>query len=263
MPGRTFVSPALGEMRERPQIATPASKPHRGSGGWRDGLGTILHLGCFAIVGILTACVFFGIAFDIVAYPMGEAISTAGASTAQREASISTGSPASLPGVRADKQLAPQPAQPDPSRQPAQPAQSLVLAAALAPPPEPRRFEVDQSLAAKAPQNASAEIVSGPVTEIRDATTWVIGGQIVHLWGIRSDSRTPTPSLARLLDRVKAESPISCRRQPRSTRYRCFTATRDDIAEMALLSGVGHPASGAPVAYRAAEVLTQGKGSRH
>ena len=142
-------------------------------------------------------------------------------------------------------------------------AKPLVLTAALAPPPEPRRFDVDQNLAANPPENASAEVVSGPVTEIRDAMTWVIGGRIVHLWGIRSTSRTPTPSLVRFADRMKAENPISCHRQPHSTRYRCFTASREDIAEMALLSGVGQPASGAPVAYRAAEVLTRGKGSRH
>ena len=120
----------------------------------------------------------------------------------------------------------------------------------------------DQNLAANPPENASAEVVSGPVTEIRDAMTWIIGGRIVHLWGIRSTSRTPTPSLVRFADRMKAENPISCHRQPHSTRYRCFTASREDIAEMALLSGVGQPAIGAPVAYRAAAVLSAGKGAK-
>ncbi len=265
MSGRTFASPSFGEMRERPEIATPASSPHGGSGGWSDGLGTLLHLGCLAIVGILTIYVFFSVAFDFLVQPKDVIASVTGAPKPSGESLLSAVSPAPAtpPGVRADKQLAPQPVQPGSSRQPAQPTQTLVLGATLAPRPEPRRSEVDQNLAAKASQNASAEVVSGPVTEIRDAMTWAIDGQIVHLWGIRRNSRTPTPALARLLDRVKAKSPISCRRQPRSTRYRCFTATREDIAEIALLSGIGQPAAGAPMAYRAAEVLTQGKGPRH
>lgn len=262
MPGRSFASPSFGEMRKRREIATPSSS--RGSGGWRDGLGTLLHLGCLAIVGILTIYVFFSVAFDFLVHPEDVVASAAGARNPSGDALLSAVSPApaSKPAVRADMQPRPQPTQPGASGEPQQLAKPLVLTAALAPPPEPRRIDVDQNLAANPPENASAEVVSGEVTEIRDAMTWVIGSRIVHLWGIRSTSRTPTPSLVRFADRMKAENPISCHRQPRSTRYRCFTASREDIAEMALLSGIGQPAIGAPMAYRAAAVLRGGKGAK-
>ncbi len=262
MPGRSFASPSFGEMRQRREIAAPSSR--RGNGGWRDGLSTLLHLGCLAIVGILTIYAFFSVAFDLLVYPKDVNASAARAINPSGETlpSAVSAAPASTPAVRADMQPRPQPTQPGASGERQQLAKPLVLTAALAPPPESRRFDVDQNLAANPPENASAEVVSGPVTEIRDAMTWLIGGHIVHLWGIRPNSQTPTPSLARFADRMKSESPISCHRQPHSTRYRCFTASREDIAEMALLSGIGQPAIGAPVAYQAAEVLTRGKGSR-
>ena len=79
MSGRTFASPSFGEMRERPEIATPASSPHGGSGGWSDGFGTLLHLGCLAIVGILTIYVFFSVAFDFLLQPKDVIASVAGA----------------------------------------------------------------------------------------------------------------------------------------------------------------------------------------
>jgi hypothetical protein len=249
-------------MRKRREIATLSSS--RGNGGWRDGLSTLLHLGCLAIVGTLTIYVFFSVAFDFLVHPEDVNASAAVARNPLGEALLAVSPPpASIPGVRADMQPRPQTTQPGTSGEPQQLAKPLVLTAALAPPPEPRRFDVDQNLAANPPENASAEVVAGAVTEIRDAMTWVIGGRIVHLWGIRSTSRTPTSSPVRFADRMKAESPISCHRQPHSTRYRCFTASREDIAEMALLSGIGQPAIGAPMAYRAAAVLTRGKGSKH
>ncbi len=264
MVGPTFASPPFGEMRERPAITAPASKPSHQHGGWKDdGLGALLHLSCFAFAGILTIYAFFLVGFDLLPHPRGEITSVAGGRDPQGDALAFDLTPASPPGLRVDMQPPPQPAQPGPSRQPGQPAQPLVLAAAFAPPPEPYRLEVAQNLAAKPPENASTEIVSGPVTEIRDGMTWVIGGQIVHLWGIRPDSRTPTLSLVRFGNTVTAEGPVSCRRQPHSTRYRCLTAGREDIAEMALFSGIGRAAGGAPVAYKDAREQPRASRSKH
>ena len=136
MPGRSFASPSFGEMRKRRKIATPSSS--RGSGGWRDGLGTFLHLGCLATVGILTIYVFFSVAFDFLVHPKDVIASAAGARNPSGNALLSAVSPApaSTLGIPADMQPRPQPAQPGTSGQPQQLTKPLVLAAALAPPPE-------------------------------------------------------------------------------------------------------------------------------
>ena len=153
MSGPHFREPFLwGNARKARNCDARLDSPHRGSGGWSDGLGTLLHLGCLAVVGILTIYVFFSVAFDFLVQPKDEIASVTGAREAVGRgiALCRVASPGDPPGVRADKPLAPQPVQPGSSRQPAQPTQPLVLAAALAPRPEPRRSEVDQNLAAKA-----------------------------------------------------------------------------------------------------------------
>ena len=138
-------------------------------------------------------------------------------------------------------------------------AQLAAIAPAFISGPELRRERASQKPEPKRLGNATGEIASGPVTEVPDAMTWVVGGQIVHLWGIRPGSRTPLPAVASLLGRVSAEGAITCRRQAHSTRYRCWTATREDIAEMALVSGIGLAPDGAPLAYRSAEAQARAK----
>jgi hypothetical protein len=140
-----------------------------------------------------------------------------------------------------------------------QPVQPAVTA--LASPAEPRPLQINQNPGPKPIESASAGIVSGPATAARDAMTWVVAGQILHLWGIRPDLRPQSASLAGFAAKVSTEGPITCRRQAHSTRYRCLTATRDDIAETELLVGIGRAADGATVAYRSAEAQAREKGA--
>ena len=56
MSGPIFAIPSLEGLREAREIATPASTPRRAGSERRDALGTILYLGCIALVGALTAC---------------------------------------------------------------------------------------------------------------------------------------------------------------------------------------------------------------
>ena len=112
----------------------------------------------------------------------------------------------------------------------------------------------------KRPGNASAEIVRGMVAEPLDAMTWVIDDQIVNLWGIRPGSPSLFPSLTGFADLVRAKGAVECRRQTHSSRYRCLMATGEDLAEAALLAGVGRAADGATVAYRTAEAQAHQRG---
>jgi hypothetical protein len=105
----------------------------------------------------------------------------------------------------------------------------------------------------KQPVNASAEIVHGIVAKALDAMTWVVDDQIVNLWGIRPGSPNLSPSFIGFVDLVRTKGVVECRRQTHSSRYRCLMATGEDLAEAALLAGVGRAADGATVAYRAAE----------
>ena len=108
--------------------------------------------------------------------------------------------------------------------------------------------------------NASAEIVRGMVAEPLDAATWVVDNQIVNLWGIRRGSPSLIPSLIGFVEQVRAKGAVECRRQTHSNRYRCLTATGEDVAEAALLAGVGRAADGATVAYRTAEAQAHQRG---
>ena len=107
--------------------------------------------------------------------------------------------------------------------------------------------------------NASAEIVRGMVTDTVDAMTWVVGDQTVNLWGIRPGPSNPFPSLIGFVEQVRAKGAVECRRQTHSNRYRCLMATGEDVAEAALLAGVGRAADGATVAYRTAEAQAHQK----
>jgi hypothetical protein len=254
MSGPTFASPSFEELRGRLEIATPASTLRSGGGERRDGLAAILHLGCIAMVCGLTICVFFGLAFYFLAHPADEIVAASGAGDRGGDTLtrwVLTGS------VPAGSEPAFQATQPSTTGQPVQ-----LAATALAGPAEPRPVQVHQKLGLKRIENASADIVSGPVTGARDAMTWVVAGQILHLWGIRPDLRPQPASLARFVAQVGAAGSINCRRQAHSTRYLCAAATHEDIAETELLSGLGRAADGATLAYRNAESQARDKGTR-
>jgi hypothetical protein len=258
MSGPTFASTSFEEVRERLESATPASTAHRGGGERRDGLAAILHLGCIAMVGALTIGVFFGLAFYFLAHPIDQVIATSGARHRWGEALTRWVLTGSAPVVRVGSAPPAQPTQPGTTGEPEQGVQ--IAAVALASPAELRPVQVRSNPGPKRIENATAEIVSGPVTEVRDAMTWVVGGQVLHLWGIRPGLRAKPSSLASFVARVSSEGAINCHRQAHSTRYRCSTAAREDIAETELLAGIGRAADGATVAYRGAEVQARAKG---
>jgi hypothetical protein len=118
---------------------------------------------------------------------------------------------------------------------------------------EPITGQTGEHSGLKRPGNASVEIVHGMVADAVDAMTWVVGDQTVNLWGIRPGPSNLFPSLIGFVEQVRALGAVECRRQTHSNRYRCLTATGEDVAEAALLAGVGRVADGAIVAYRTAE----------
>lgn len=238
-------------MRRLPQPRAAAAA----NGGMGSPPFSILHLARIAMVCALTVCVFFGLAFYFLAHPTDEIIAASGARDRWADAVtrwVLTGSgPAgSAPALHAT--------QPSTTGQPVQ-----LAATALAGPAEPRPVQAHKKPGPKRIENASADIVSGPVTGARDAMTWIVAGQILHLWGIRPDLLPQSASLARFVAQVGAEGSINCRRQAHSTRYLCATATHEDIAETELLSGIGRAADRATVAYRSAEAQAREKGARH
>jgi hypothetical protein len=128
-------------------------------------------------------------------------------------------------------------------------------------PPEPIKVQGGKHSEPIRPEKTSTEIVYGTVTNVPDAMTWIVGNQTVRLWGIRPGPQYLLPSLVRFVDWVRAKGPIQCRRQAHSSRYQCSTATGENIAEAALLAGVGRVADGATVAYRGAEAEARRKGN--
>jgi hypothetical protein len=125
---------------------------------------------------------------------------------------------------------------------------------------EPITVQTGEHSGLKQPGNASAEIVHGMVADVPDAMTWVVDNQIVSLWGIRPGSPNLSPPLMGFADLVRAKGAVECRRQTHSSRYRCLMATGEDLAEAALLAGVGRAADGATVAYRTAEAQAHQRG---
>jgi endonuclease YncB( thermonuclease family) len=96
----------------------------------------------------------------------------------------------------------------------------------------------------------SAEVVSGIPTDVRDVVTWTIGGRTVRLFGIKPG---PRKLLGLLVNWVRAKGSVECLPQAGSLSYRCFTATGEDIAEAALLAGIGRAGEHATAAYESAE----------
>jgi len=93
-------------------------------------------------------------------------------------------------------------------------------------------------------------LINGPVTDVRDVATWVVDGRTVRLFGIDPG---PPKHLASLVDWVRAKGAVECLLQVPTQLYRCFTATGEDIAEAALLAGIGRAGEGAKAAYQSAE----------
>ena len=96
----------------------------------------------------------------------------------------------------------------------------------------------------------SPEVVNGPITDVRDVATWVVDGHTVRLFGIDPG---PPKLLASLVNWVRAKGAVECLPQEPTQLYRCFTATGEDIAEAALLAGIGRAGEGAMAAYQSAE----------
>jgi endonuclease YncB( thermonuclease family) len=96
----------------------------------------------------------------------------------------------------------------------------------------------------------STEVINGIVTDVRDVATWVVGGRTVRLFGINPG---PPKLLASLVNWVRAKGPVECLPQAPTLFYQCFTATGEDIAEAALLAGIGRAGARASVAYESAE----------
>jgi endonuclease YncB( thermonuclease family) len=80
--------------------------------------------------------------------------------------------------------------------------------------------------------------------------TWVVDGRTVRLLGIDPG---PPKHLASLVNWVRAKGAVECLLQWPTQLYRCFTATGEDIAEAALLAGIGRTGEGATAAYQSAE----------
>jgi endonuclease YncB( thermonuclease family) len=62
------------------------------------------------------------------------------------------------------------------------------------------------------------------------------------------------------VDWVRDKGPVACHKHAQSKRYRCLTATGEDIAEAVLSGGVGRAAGGATLGYRNAEAQARQNG---
>ena len=179
---------------------------------------------------------------------------------------VGAASPGATTTMTALTTSAPEPAQLGATgTQPGQTAQLHAIAEMFGIPqeslPEPIQAQGGKHSELKRPEKTSTEIVYGTVTNVPDAMTWIVGNQTVRLWGIRPGPQYLLPSLVRFVDWVRAKGPIQCHRQAHSSRYQCSTATGENIAEAALLAGVGRVADGATVAYRGAEAQARRKGN--
>lgn len=248
----------------------PASAPRPYSAERKLQLGTIVYLACLALVAATTIGVFFGVGLYSLGHRSEESSSGPGAghshgllSGGEKGASPHTAAPATaslaaLTATTAPSASVPQAAhpgatgtQPGPMTQSGAAAQTVGASAEQGGEPiegrgdgrsEPKRFAM-----------ASAEIVTGSVTQVSDAMTWVIGDKTVQLWGIRPGPRNSLAPLEKVADWARSTGPVECRRQAHSRRYRCSTSAGEDIAHAALLAGAGRTARGATVAYRDAE----------
>jgi hypothetical protein len=259
------------------EAAPPTSASRCRGAELRRHVGILLHLACIAFVGAAIIVVFFGIAFSLLRHPTGEGIANSGAYDrhvapvgpkpemplpATLSAIPSRSAPASaasVPGTTPAMTgfVASELGSTQLSTQPDQRLRRDEIAETPGVPPQPSLEPITEPSGEhsglKRPENASTEIVRGTVSEPLDAMTWVVDNQIVNLWGIRPGPPYLVPSLIGFVDLVRAKGAVECRRQTHSSRYRCLTATGEDLAKVALLAGVGRAADGATVAYRTAE----------
>jgi endonuclease YncB( thermonuclease family) len=117
-------------------------------------------------------------------------------------------------------------------------------------PPPVERERPDQDREQVGGPSKPTLLIIGPVTDVRDVATWVVDGRTVRLFGIDPG---PAKHLASLVNWVRAKGAVECLLQWPTQLYRCFTATGEDIAEAALLAGIGRAGEGATVAYQSAE----------
>jgi endonuclease YncB( thermonuclease family) len=120
---------------------------------------------------------------------------------------------------------------------------------------EPREQNRDASPDEQAGEPASetsnsTQVLDGTVTDVRDVATWVVGGRPIRLFGIKPG---PHKLLASLVNWVRAKGQVECVPEAGTLFYRCFTATGEDIAEAALLAGIGRAGKHATAAYQSAE----------
>ena len=238
--------------------------------------GALLYLVCAAFVAVATIGVFFGVGLHALGHSHRNVIADSGAKHAPAVLSGETPTGAEVPAVVAaslgtlvtmSSSAVPPPRtmepgatgpQPGPTAPPDATSQALGGSAEQGGRPiegwgekhsESKRFAI-----------ASTEIVSGTVTQVTDAMTWVVGNKTVYLWGIRPAAPSLLPSLEKVADWVRAKGPVECRKQAHSSRYRCSTSAGDDVAEAALLAGVARAADRATQVYRNAEAQARRRG---
>ena len=224
----------------------------------RPQVGILLHLACNAFVGAMIIVIFFGVAFSMLGEPPSKA-APAAPPRADPPAVAAT-APKTPPAMTAIAAPSPQPTElPAIGTQSGQRSDTAAIAETAGATPELSTGQNSQYSAIKQSENASAEIVHGPVTNAVDAMTWLVGDQTVNLWGIRPGPANLSSSLIGFVDQVRAKGAVECRRQPHSSRYRCLMATGEDVGEAALLAGFGRAADGSSVAYRTAEAQAHQK----
>jgi hypothetical protein len=262
---------------DRPALETTPAAP--ASRRWsKSGLpvGILAHLACITFVGTVIIVVFFGIAFSMLGQTAKQTVANSSARDRQM-ARVGAGpdrpqSDCTLPAFTTATETPPvmtalAASEPGSTQTPAARTQSgqrsgTATETPVRPPEASRAPSTEQNgqySRLKQPGNASTEIVDGTVTKAVDAATWVIGDQTVNLWGIRPGPSNLSSSLVGFVDQVRAKGAVECRRQTRSNRYRCLMATGEDVAEAALLAGIGRAAEGATVAYRSAEAQAHQK----
>jgi hypothetical protein len=194
-------------------------------------VGGLLYLLCVAVVAAATIGAFFGAGLYSLGHSYRNVISDSGAKCAPAVLTTQPDATSQALGVSAEHD--------------GEPVEGRGESHS-----EPKRFAM-----------ASTEIVSGTVTQVTDAMTWVVGNKTVYLWGIRPGAHYVLPSLEKVADWVRARGPLECRKQAHSSRYRCSTSAGDDVGEAALLAGVARAARGALPAYHDAEEQARRRGN--